>query len=108
MEEKKYLQELLKVSQNPQLKKYKKDNLFSDYFPFEGTPKKHPEDQNILILLTNPLSIDEIFYEFSLDSIGNIEELETITTSEGKSYYKIRVWVKRGMPALRSEPFIVN
>jgi hypothetical protein len=65
-------------------------------------------DENILILLTSPFTSDKKFYEFYVNSIGSIEEIGTITSEKGESAIKVRVWVKKGMPALKAEPFIIE
>jgi len=75
---------------------------------FEGIPKKHPSDTKVLVLFTSPFSTERTFYEFPVDSIGRIEELGTITSSNGVSAYTIRVWVKKGMHALRATSFIIE
>lgn len=99
---------LIETSKGYEIDKYREVNLNKTHSPFEGTPKKHPNDKNVLILVTSPFTEHKEFYEFSIESIGNIEELGTITSENGNSAYKIRVWVKKGMPALKTEPFIIE
>lgn len=70
--------------------------------------KKHPHDDKILILMAEPFSKNKEFYEFTVDSIGQIEEIGTITNQDGESALQIRVWVKKGTPAIKSKPFIVS
>jgi hypothetical protein len=108
MDDLNYIRTLLEKSGSFDIDIYKDINLKKSHAPYEGTPKKHPTDKNILILLTNPFSKRSQFYEFSLESIGNIEDLGTITSEEGESAYMVRVWIKRGLTALKTEPFIVK
>jgi len=108
METKKYIQKLLSISEGYQVDRYRKKNLGKTHVPFEGTPKKHHHDDKLLILLTDPFSSLSDFFEFSLDSIGHVEDLGTITNEKGKSTTKIRIWIKKGMPAIKSERFIVE
>lgn len=108
MEDKKYVKKLLNISKAYQIDKYREADLSRTHKPYEGTPKKNPHDNKILILLSNPFSNWNEFYEFSLDSIGYVEDLGTIASGDGKSVTRIRVWVKKGMPAIRSLPFIIE
>ena len=104
MEEIKYVKKLIEQKDAHGIDKLRDVNQKKLYASFEGIPKKHPTDSKVLILFTDPFSKDRTFYEFSIDSIANIEELGTISSPEGESAYKIRVWAKKGMPALKSTP----
>ncbi len=106
MDEIKYVQKLLEVSNKVNIEKFRLINNKEDYQPFEGSPKRHPANDNILVLLTNPFDKNKMFYEFHLDTISAVEELGTVT-SEKDSIYQVRVWVKKGAIAVRSETFIV-
>ncbi len=108
MKDKKYLKTLLEISKGFEIDKYRELNFDNTHKPYEGTPKKHPHDDKVLILLTDAYSNLNEYYEFSFDSIGHVEDLGTITSETGKSVYRIRVWVKKGMPAIRSSPFFVE
>ena len=108
MEEIKYVRKLIEQKEGHGVDKIRDINHDKKYKAFEGIPKKHPTDSKVLILFTAPFSNDDTFYEFTIDSIGNIEELGTISSPEGQSAYKIRVWAKKGMPALKSTPFIIK
>ena len=108
MDERKYVQKLLEISKKYELQKENGFSYDDTHAPFIGTPKKHPKDDNILILLTSPFSNDKKFYEFPLNSIGNVEDLGIITSSDGRTATKIKVWVKKGMPGLMAQPFIVK
>ena len=108
MGEKVILKKLLEISKKYQIEPFGEVNLKETHIPFEGTPKKHPQDEKVILLLLNPFSKNHSFYEFPIESIGNVEDLGTITSEKGQSVTKIRVWVKKGMPAIKSEPFIVK
>ncbi len=90
------------------LEKYREGDLTKTHRVFEGTPKKHPHDDSLMILLTDPFSKKREFYEFTVDSIGHIEEIGTITNADGDSALKIRIWIKKGTPAIKAKPFIVR
>ena len=108
MEEIQYVKKLIEMKEGFQIEKYKDNNYIKSYTAYEGVPKKHPTNGKVLLLFADPFSKDGSFYEFSIDAIGNIEELGTISSESGESAYKIRVWVKKGMPALKSTPFIIK
>jgi len=107
MEDKKYVQRLLEVSEQFSIDKIRNVNLREEFIPFEGSPKKHPSNENILMLITNPFDENKRFFEFYMDTISAIEEIGTITSDENKSIYQIRIWVRKGTMAIRSETFIV-
>ncbi len=107
MDEKNYVQKLLGISKNYNIDKLRNINYRDEFHPFEGSPKRHPTNENILILITNPFEEDKKFYEFHLDTIIAIEEIGTVTSGDNKSTYKIRIWVKKGTMAVKSETFIV-
>lgn len=108
MENVKYVKKLIEQSASYEISKFKDNKIQDSHVPYEGSPKKHPTDDNILILLTDPFSRRSSFYEFSIESIGSIEELGTISSEDGSNAYMIRVWIRKGMTALKTEPFIVD
>jgi hypothetical protein len=75
---------------------------------FEGFPRKHQHDAKILILMKDPFAKNREFYEFTVDSIDRIEETGAITNENGQSAMKVRIWVKKGVPAIKARPFIVK
>lgn len=107
MDEKKYVQKLLAISKNFNVDKIRNVNYNEESYPFEGSPKRHPTNENILILIANPFEESKHFYEFHLDTINAVEEIGTLTSNENDSVYQIRVWVKKGTMAVKSETFIV-
>ncbi len=106
MEDMNYVQKLLEKS-SANIDKIRNVNLKEEYTPFVGSPKRHHSNEEILILVTNPFEQDKHFFEFYMDTISSIEEIGTITSDERKSAYQIRVWVKKGTMAVKSETFIV-
>ncbi len=107
MDEINYVQKLLDISKNYNIDKLRNVNYSEDYQPFEGSPKRHPTNENILILISNPFEEDKKFFEFHLDTISAMEEIGTVTSNDNTSVYRIRVWVKKGTMAVKSETFIV-
>jgi len=107
MEEKRYVQKLLEINEHFTIDRKRNIDLKEDFIPFTGSPKKHPSNENILMLITNPFDENKQFYEFYMDTISAIEEIGTISSENCKSVYQIRIWVKKGTMAIRSETFIV-
>ena len=107
MEERIYIQKLLEISEQLSIDKMRNVDLREDLIPFVGSPKKHPSNENILMLITNPFDENKQFYEFYMDTISAIEEIGTIASENCKSVYQIRIWVRKGTMAIRSETFIV-
>ena len=104
-----YIKRLIEKSHKQfALEKYQTENISKTHRVFEGTPKKHPNDDTLMILLSDPFSKNKEFYEFTVDSVGHIEEIGTITNEEGESALKVRIWIKKGTPAIKAKPFIVR
>lgn len=102
----KLIEELKKSS--GELAILKSIDLSKTHVAFEGTPQKHPLDEGIIILVNNPFDNRPNFYEFSLDSITHVEDMGIMTNEEGNTVSRARVWVKKGLPALKAEAFIVS
>lgn len=92
--------EIIKYSSN--------DNYSQNNVAFTGMPRKHPYDSKKIILISDPLSSNTIFYEFKLNDISHAEEVSNIVSESGKGIRLVKVWVKKGCVALRYEPFIVQ
>jgi len=103
-----HIKKLLLDKNKFELERFHDININETHKPYTGIPRKHPTDKNVLVLLTDPFSQKQVFYEFSMESIGLIEETGTVTSENGESAMKIRVWIKKGMMALKSESFVVE
>jgi hypothetical protein len=106
-EQKKFINDIIKHSKF-EIAPYHEVNLEDKHSIFIGTPQKDPNDKTKIILLIDPFSAKEKYIEFPIQSIGHIEEIGTITSNDGKSALKIKLWVKKGSVALESKPFIVK
>ena len=84
MEERRYVQKLLEINEHFTIDKKRNIDLKEDFIPFVGSPKKHPSNDNILMLITNPFDENKQFYEFYMDSISAIEEIGTISSENCK------------------------
>lgn len=108
MEEQKKAIKLLETANKYDIDKYREIDFFDTHTSFSGTPKRHPVDREKLVLVSDPFTSETEFYEFPVESIDYFEELDTISAEFGKSALRVRIWVKKGTPAIRYEPFVVE
>ena len=104
-EQKKIIKDLISVGKPENLPEIEREANFT---PFYGIPKRSAADTSKIIILTEAFSTENEFYEFSLKDIGHIEEIETISDSDGRNAVKVRLWVKKGARALSSRSFVVK
>ena len=90
------------------VERYREIDINFTHRMYEGVARKHQADSKIIILMKDPFAKNKEFYEFTVDSIGRMEEIDTITNENGESAMKVRVWIKKGMPAIKARPFIVK
>jgi hypothetical protein len=107
MYNKKYIKRLLSIAGKSDIQLYQEHEMHKFNLSFEGTPRKHPIDRNKVILLTDPFSDDNEYYEFHISTISHVEDIGTIASEDGQSVPQVRIWVKKGSPAIRHVPFIV-
>ena len=82
--------------------------LKSTHVPFTGSPRKHPYDQAIIVLVADPYGSATFYYEFNAKDIDYVEELPKLVDVEGKAITMARVWVKKRSIGLRATPFVVE
>lgn len=105
----KYIRHLIELSKSRyDIEKYHGRDIRLTHRDFVGTPTKHPYDDDLMILLSDPFSTKKDYLELSVESIARIDDIGTITDKNGNSARKVRVWIKKGTPAIRSKPFIVR
>ncbi|MDR3237019.1 MAG: hypothetical protein LBT84_00785 [Spirochaetia bacterium] len=102
------IQKMLSIGKRYDLDRKSDVNINETHTPFEGFLHARPSDNGVLLLFYNPFSVEEKFYEFSIDSIAKIDDLGKVTNENGETANKIRVWVKKGMPAIISESFVIK
>lgn len=83
-------------------------NIEKECVPFIGAPRKHPYDDEKLLLIVDAFTSNTIFYEFRLNDIMHVEEETGLATDAGENLLMARIWVKRGALGLRYEPFEVD
>jgi hypothetical protein len=103
-----YPQESIKF----QIQAYKKPKdihvLRETHVSFSGSPQKHPYDSEKVILIADPFSSNNLYYEFGKDDISYVEELPNIVNLDGETITMVRVWVKKMSVGIRCSPFIVE
>lgn len=103
---------LIKETQSLELTKYKppKDfkKLRKTHVSFSGSPRKHPYDAYKIILVPDPYSLSNHYYEFSTDDISYVEELPSIVNMDEEVIPMVRVWVRKRSIGLRCIPFWVE
>lgn len=103
-----YPQEALKF----EIQSYKKFKdlhvLRETHVSFSGSPQKHPYDSNKVILVADPFSTNNLYYEFNKDDISHVEELPNLVDIDGNAIAVVRVWVKKLSVGIRFSPFIVE
>ena len=75
--------------------------------PFTGSPRNSPSPGKVL-LLSDPASTHAFYYEFRGQDILYAEEAPNLSLSDGSTVAMIRLWVKKGVTALRIVPFHVQ
>ena len=105
---KSYPQEALKF----QIQAYKKPKdlhvLRKTHVSFSGSPQKHPYDTDKVIIIADPFSTNNLYYEFNKNDISYVEELPNLVNIDGSAIAVVRVWVKKLSVAIRCSPFIVE
>jgi len=103
-----YPQEAVKF----QIQAYKKPKdiqiLRKTHVAFSGSPNKHPYDSDKVILVIDPFSANNLYYEFKKDDISYVEELPNLVNIDGETITMVRVWVKKMSVGIRCAPFIVE
>lgn len=80
----------------------------SGYSSFVGIPGRSHSDPAKVLIFPELYTDTGEYLEFFIKDICHIEELETISSPEGKSAVKARVWVKKGVRAVKARPFTVE
>jgi inorganic pyrophosphatase len=103
------IEKFLEKATKFEIEAYKRiPNLEADHVAFTGSPRKHPSDDDKIVLIVDPFSAQTFFYEFQTDNIAGVEILPSLATAQGETVTMARVWVKKGSIAIRSTPFVVE
>ncbi len=103
---------LIKETQTLEITKYKRPkdvkNLKKTHVAFSGSPRKHPYDANKIILVSDPFSRNNHYYEFKTDDISFVEELPNIVNMDDEVIPVVRIWVRKRSIGIRCTPFWVE
>ena len=103
---------LVQESQKFEIQAYRapKDprTLKHSHVAFSGSPRRHPNHEEKLILVADPYSADTFYYEFDKEDIAFAEELPSLVSPDGDSSTMVRIWIKKGSIGIRCIPFVVE
>jgi len=103
------IEKFLEKAKKLELEAYKRfPDLRIDHVAFTGAPRKHPSDDNKVVLIVDPFSTQTFYYEFKADDIEGVEALPSLATMDGESITMARLWVKKGSLGVKSIPFVVE
>ena len=83
------------------------DSLEKESTPFCGALRPH-YNPNMILLLTSPLESRSEVFEFRSEDITYAEELSNLSKPNGVTVEQVRLWVRKGSPAMRMEPVLVG
>jgi hypothetical protein len=89
-----------------ELEKYRAP-LSQDAVAFAGVPRKHPYDEEKILIFYDPLSRDSKILEFKVQDIVSAEDLPSPVTERGESLNLLRIWIRKGAFGMQYEPFEV-
>lgn len=75
---------------------------------FTGTPRKHPDHEEMIILVSDPFGTHPTYMEFQVKDISYVERLTNEVNEEGETATSARIWVKKGSVGVRCIPFVVD
>jgi inorganic pyrophosphatase len=102
------IEKFLEKARKFEVEAYKRfPDLSVNHVAFSGSPKKHPHDEEKIVLIVDPFSTNAFCYEFKMTDIEGVEVLPSLVTVEGESITMARVWVKKGSVGVKSIPFVV-
>ena len=103
----KYLQKAGRFEIQPYRRKADQRRLAESHIAYSGSPFKHPDNPDKVILLADPFSQNTFYYEFNKEDILLAEDLPSIVNLDDETLTMVRLWVKKGALAVRCTPFRV-
>ena len=102
------IQKLLAMGKQYEIGKKSDININETHTPFEGFPRTRSSDKGALFLFSDAFSVENKFYEFSVDTIAKIDDLGQVANESGQTVNRVRLWVKKGAPAIIAESFVIK
>ena len=84
-----------------------REDLKDQALSYSGSLGPH-YNPNMVLLLTHPLESSGKIYEFRLEDILYAHDLPSKSRPGGVTVEQTRLWVRRGSPAMRMQPFRVG
>jgi hypothetical protein len=84
------------------------DCNFEECIAFTGSLRRHPYDDDKIVLIYHAFRDDPLFFEFKLNDIRYIEEMPNIVTESGENLATNKVWIQKGSLAVKYDAFEVN
>jgi inorganic pyrophosphatase len=103
----KFLQKAGKLELQAYRRKADQRRLSESHIAYSGSPFKHPDNPDKVILIADPFSQNTFYYEFNKEDITLAEDLPSIVNLENETITMVRLWVKKGTLAVRCTPFRV-
>ncbi|MDJ0782725.1 MAG: inorganic pyrophosphatase Ppa [Desulfosarcinaceae bacterium] len=103
-----YLQETMKFEVQTFRYPGNISQLRQTHVAFSGSPRKHPHDDQKVILVVDPYSRNTFYYELNRDDVAFVEELPNIVNDADETVTVVRAWVRKGSIAVRCTPFRVD
>ena len=82
--------------------------MLKSHVPFTGSPRRHPYDDQKILLVPDPYSTHPHYYEFNSGDITHAEELASLVDARAEAVPMVRLWVKKGSVGLQCLPFVVD
>jgi hypothetical protein len=82
-------------------------DLERDCIAFVGAPRKHPYDEEKILLVIDPFSSHTAFYEFLIRDIRHVDKEPNIATDGGENLAMMKLWVGKGTRGVKILPFEV-
>lgn len=86
---------------------FSEDAFSANHVEFVGIPNRHQYSEDRMVLVCGTQGGVTTFYEFAVRDIDRIETIETVVAKDGRALPLVRLWVRKGVLALRYEPFVV-
>jgi inorganic pyrophosphatase len=90
-----------------QISQQRPTNLTDEAIPFAGSLRLH-YNPGLVLLLLHPQESNSMLYEFRVDDIVYAEKLASLTRESGVTVERVRLWIRKGAPAMQMKPVRVN
>lgn len=83
-------------------------SLQNTHVAYCGSLFKHPYDDKLALLVTDPGSGNTAWLEFRVRDISYVESLPSIADPDGDVVFMVRIWVRKMSVGVRHTPFLVE